>query len=196
MKCRYAMYSDLDGVCNLLAAEFNNDPIHKVIFADRIDRVDVLRGFFRIDVELSREYGGTLLAENNAGALVYFRPEILEMTDEELAIIDNKLRIVCGSNYTAVARYTDGLGHYRPRSSPHYYIPLLAVQRSSRGGNVVKDLFSALNTILDKEHLPCYAECTRSSTRTLLRRWGYRDAGPPLRIEGLPELFPVWREPQ
>jgi len=55
---------------------------------------------------------------------------------------------------------------------------------------------NALNSMLDKDNLPCYAECTRFSTRTLLRRWGYRDAGSPLHIDGFSKLFPIWREPR
>lgn len=196
MRCRHAMDSDLDKVCDLLAEEFFNDPVHKIVFADRKDRIDVLQRFFRIYVNLASEYGGTLLAENDAGALVYFRPEAMDMSDEKLAIMDDQLRLVCGSNYATAAALINGLNHYHPQTPPHYYISLLAVQRSYRGGKVVRNLFSEFNGILDDEKFPCYAECTKFSTRTLIRRWGYRDAGFPLRIEGFPELFPVWREPE
>lgn len=196
MRCRHAKHSDLDRVCDLLATEFSDDPVHKVVFAGREDRTDVLRRFFRIYVNLASERGGTLLAENNAGALVYFRPGAMEMTDEELTTIDNQLRKVCGTSYVAAATLADGLDYYHPRNRPHYYISLLAVQRSFRGRSVVSDLFNELNAILDKDNFPCYAECTRFSTRTLIRRWGYLDAGSPLHIEGFPELYPVWREPR
>lgn len=196
MKCRHASKSELDRVSALLAREFNNDPIHKVVFADRDNRIDILRSFFRIYVDLSLKYGGTLLAENDAGALVYFRPEMLHMTNEEHVIIDSQLREVCGLDYAAVVAYLNGLDHYHPQNPPHYYISLLAVQKSYRGGSTVSDLFNGLNAILDKAQLPCYAECTRVSTQILIRRWGYHDTGSPLQIEGFPELFPVWREPQ
>jgi hypothetical protein len=50
--------------------------------------------------------------------------------------------------------------------------------------------------MLDKENMPCYAECTVFSTRTLVRRFGFKDVGSPLVLEGFPELFPIWRVPQ
>ncbi|MCU5773203.1 hypothetical protein N5923_14940 [Erwiniaceae bacterium BAC15a-03b] len=196
MICRHAKRSDLDKVCDLLAAEFYNDPVHKVVFATLEDRVDVLRRFFRIYVNLANDCGGTLLAENDAGALVYFRPEAIEMISKNHAAVNNQLIEVCGSSFATALAYINGLDHFHPRTPPHYYISLLAVNRQSRGGAVVRDLFRDLHSILDKDHFPCYAECTRFSTRTLLRRWGYRDAGAPLCIEGFPELYPIWREPQ
>lgn len=196
MKCRHAKVSDLDRVCDLLATEFCNDPVHQRIFADREDRIDVLRDYFRIYVNLPMYYKGTLLAENGMGVLVYIRPEFIGMIKHDHAKVDGELRKVCGSGYLAATRFIDGLDRLHPQNPPHYFISLLAVQRSSRGGEVVKGLFRALHEITDKDKMPCYAECTRFSTRTLIRRWGYRDAGSPLRIEGFPDLFPVWRQPQ
>lgn len=195
MRYIHAKASDFDRVCDLLATEFSNEPVHQIIFPDENNRVDLLKDFFRIYVELASERGGTILAENNSGALVYFRPGSMEMTKEELVRVDNRLRKVCGSNYKAATTLTTGLENNHPQL-PHYYISLLAVQRTARGGNIARDLFSKLNSILDKDNSPCYAECTRFSTRTLIRRWGYVDAGPPLHINGFPELYPVWREPQ
>ncbi|MBP2194601.1 hypothetical protein [Pantoea cypripedii] len=196
MKCRHARTSELDGVCDLLAMEFNNDPVHKVVFSDPEGRIDFLRNYFRIYIDLASKYGGTLLAENNQGALVYLRPGAMEINDEDYAVMENKIREVSGSHYEKVAAYTRGLEHFHPRKPYHYYILLLAVQRASRGSSVVNDLFNSLHVIADREKFPCYAECTKFSTRTLLRRWHYRDAGFQLSIEGFPELFPVWREPQ
>ncbi len=196
MKCRHAKDSDFDRICDILATAFSDEPVHKRIFEDREpkERIDVLRHFFRIYVNLANKYGGTLLDKNNAGALVYFRPEAMEITNEELAEVDDQLRQVCGPNYAAVSILTEGLNHYHPQTRAHYYISLLAVDRSSRGGSVTAALFNELNAMLDRDKFPCYAECTQFSTRTLIRRWGYRDAGPPLRIEGFPEFYPVWRE--
>lgn len=196
MKCRHAKDSELDKVCDLLAEEFSNDPLHEVLFTEPKERIRILRNYFRIYVDLASKRGGTLFAENDAGVLVYFRPEVMEMSDEDQVTIDNQIREVCGSYSATVAAYTQGLKHYHPRTPPHYYILLIAIRRSSRGGRVVTDLFSALHAMADKEKFPCYAECTKFSTRTNLRRWGYLDAGPPLRIDGFPELFPVWRESQ
>lgn len=196
MRCRHAKVHDFDRVCDLLATEFSSEPVHKIIFPDDKDRVNSLRHFFRIYVNLASDRGGTLLSEDNSGVMVYFRPGAMEMSPDELAGVDHQLRKVCGPSYAAAASLTAGLDRYHPHDPPHYYISLLAVQRSARGGSVARDLFTKLNSILDEEKFPCYAECTRFSTRTLIRRWGYADAGPPLRIDGFPDLYPVWREPR
>ena len=195
MRYTHAKASDFDRVCDLLAAAFFNEPVHQIIFPDENARMDVLKDFFRIYVELASERGGTILAEDNSGALVYFRPGSMEMTEEELKTCDDRLRKVCSSSYKAAATLTSGLEAHHPQR-PHYYISLLAVQRAARGGQIACNLFSELNSLLDKNNFPCYAECTRFSTRTLIRRWGYVDAGPPLHIDGFPALYPVWREPK
>jgi hypothetical protein len=196
MKYRHAKDSELDKVCDLLAEGFNNDPVHEVLFTDPECRIKLLRNYLRIYVEIAGKYGGTLIAGDIEGVLVYFRPEAMNLRNKELTVIDDQIREVCGSYYPQVAVYTYGLEHHHPRTPPHFYIPLLAVQRSSCGRGVASGLLNMLNDIVDKDHMPCYAECTRLSTRNLLMRWGYHDSGPALRIEGIPELFPVWREPQ
>ncbi len=198
MECRHAKDSDLDIVCDLLASEFYNDPVLKVVFTGtyREQRMKALLGFFRVYVDLAQKFGGILVTENNSGALVYFGPELMKMTADDNAQIYSQLRQECGKDYMAVSALMNGLDDYHPRTPSHYYVFAVAVSRLCRGGEIVAKLFSHLNIILDKEKLPCYAECTTYSTRTLVRRFGYRDAGAPLIIEGFPELYPIWREPQ
>lgn len=196
MKCRHAKKDDLDSVCDILATEFYNEPLHQIIFPDVETRTNILRHFFRIYVNLASQRGGILITGNNAGVLVYFRPDSMAMSHEELHFFDSQLRKVCGPRYTTALALNNGLEYYHPKTPSHYYISLLAVQKSFRGGNLVCSLFRTLNSILDEEGFPCYAECTRFSTRTLIRRWGYYDVASPLHIEGFPELYPVWREPQ
>lgn len=197
MKCKHAKTSDLDKVCELLASEFYHDPVLKFAFTDEnmLRRLATMQKFFRIYVDLAQKNGGILLAEDDTGVLVYFHPELMEMTKEENQRLDSLLKQECGVDYATASAFMNGLDQYHPRNPPHFYIFLVAVSRASRGGVIVKALFNKLNTILDKAKLPCYAECTAFSTRTLVRRFGYRDAGHPLHIEGFPELFPIWREP-
>lgn len=195
MKCRHALDSELDAVCILMAEAFNEDPLHEILIPDPKVRVNMLYEYFHIYIDLAKIRGGTLLAENNAGALVYFRPEAVETADEDIAIIDTHIHKVCGSYSTAVATYTHGLEYYHPRTPPHYYIPLIAIQRSSRGGSVMANLFNALHSMADENNHPCYLECTRLRTRTHFSQWGYQDAGFTLSINGFPELFPAWRKP-
>lgn len=198
MRIRHAEDTDMDNVCDVLACEFFNDPVLKFAFAgpDPDSRLETMRQFFRIYVNLAKDYGGTLIDENDAGVLVYFRPELADMTGKENEALDAQLRRQCGSDYVSVAAFMNGLDHYHPATPPHYYVFLVAVQRAQRGTCLVNRLFSELNTILDRDKYPCYAECTRLSTRTLVRRFGYRDAGQPLNFKGFPPLYPIWREPQ
>lgn len=196
MKVWHANESELDGVCVLLASEFFNDPVLQFAFKEknRKIRMDELRCFFRVYVNHAMRYGGILVAENIAGALVYFRPEVMNVAERENQLLDNQLLLGCGADYAKVQTLMNGLNLYHPSAS-HYYAFAIAVRHSVRGGIVVSRLFNELNVRLDKANSPCYAECTRFSTRTLMRRWGYRDAGFSLKINGFPELFPVWREP-
>ncbi len=196
MKVCHANESELDDVCALLASEFFNDPVLQFAFkeTDKKRRMDELTCFFRAYVNLAMCYGGILITENVTGALVYFRPEVMNMAERENQLLDHQLLLGCGKDYEQVATLMNGLDLYRPTTA-HYYAFAIAVRHSVRGGIVVSRLFNELNAILDKANSPCYAECTRFSTRTLMRRWGYRDADFSLQLNGFPELFPVWREP-
>ena len=198
MKYRQAEDSDLDKVCQLLASEFFSDPVLQYAFTnrEREQRMKVLRGFFRVYVNLAREYGGILLAENDAGVLVYFKPELMELTAEENDRLDNQLRQECSSDYARIMTLMNGLNQYHPRTLDHYYIFAIAVKRTYRRNRVASGLLEELNIILDRDEVACYSECTMLRTCCLFRRFGYYDAGPPLQIGGFPDLFPVWRNPQ
>lgn len=198
MRSSHAMSSELDKIDDLLAAEFFDDPILKFAFPNTTGkrRRETMRRFFRIYVDLAIEYGGVLIAENNSGVLVYFRPEIMKMADEKSVLLDSQLRQECGSDYATVVAFMNGLSHHHPQTPPHYYIFLIAVQRQYRRKGVAKSLLGELNIILDSGGVSCYAECTTLSSRSLFRFSGYHDTSPPLHIEGFPELFPVWRNPQ
>ncbi|MDE1186426.1 MAG: N-acetyltransferase [Pantoea sp.] len=199
MECRFASDAELDIVCDLLTSEFYDDPVLKYAFTgtNKEKRMKVMRGFFRIYVELAQKLGGVVLTENNAGTLVYFGPKLMEMKEEDNQLIDRQLREVCGDDYVTAVAFMDGLDRNHPRTPPHYYVFLIAVSRySRRGGVLVEKLLRQLNTTLDREKLPCYAECTTLGVRTFVRRFGYRDVGAPLHIEGFPEVYPIWREPE
>lgn len=198
MECIQAKDSDLDNICDLLASEFFDDPIYKFVFTNRLGRIDRLCRFFRIYVELAREYGGILLLENYAGVQVYLRPEWMEQSSESLNI-DNRLRLACGSDYLSVSAWMKGSDNYHPRTTPHYYLLLTAVESAHRGydgAKAMKTLFGELSSILDKAGFPCYSECTRSGGRGVARPFGFRDAGPARYVDGFPGFYPIWREPQ
>ena len=198
MQYIHAKDADLDRVCDLLTAEFFDDPIYKFVFANRTGRIDRLWRFFRIYVDLAREYGGIILVENYAGVQIYFRPEMMEKSNKYLNI-DNLLRQACGPDYATVSAWMKGSEDYHPRTPPHYYLFLTAVQRIHRGhdgGRVLKALFAELNTMLDNKGLPCYSECTRRAGQIIARRFGFRDAAPPRSVKGFPAFYPIWRQPQ
>lgn len=198
MKCMQAKDSDLDDICNLLAAEFFDDPIYRFVFTHRIGRIDRLSRFFRIYVELAGKYGGILLLENFAGVQVYFRPEFMAVSRESLDI-DNRLRQACGTDYSTVAAWMNGADSYHPRTQPHYYLFLTAVEKAHRGhdgAKAMKTLFTELSVILDNAGFPCYSECTRSGGRGVARPFGFRDIGPARYVAGFPEFYQIWREPQ
>lgn len=189
---------ELDKVCDLLASAFFNDPVLKFAFTNpvREQRMEIMRRFFSIYVNLARKHGGILLAENDAGVLVYFRPEMMDMTDKESIIITNQLRQECGLEYVSIAALMNGLNHYHPRNPPHYYVFAIAVQGAFRRKGVATGLLAELNTMLDRVGFPCYSECTTLGTKSLFMQSGYCGTKPPLLIEGFPMLFPVWREPK
>ncbi|ADU71887.1 GNAT family N-acetyltransferase [Pantoea sp. At-9b] len=197
MKCRHAEISDLKSICSLLADEFYDDPVLRFAFTDtgREQRLSRLEGFFRIYFNLALEYGGILLAENDVGVLVYFRPELMEINEEEHQQVNCLLQQECGSDYDKVISLMNGLENSHPHTDPHFYVFLIAVRSSCRRKGVATALLAALNMMLDREEMGCYAECTTLTTQYLFGQLGYGEISPPLMIEGFPSLYPVWREP-
>lgn len=197
MKCRHAKESELDKVCELLAAEFYHDPVLKFAFTD-VDvsrRLETMKKFFRIYVELAQENGGILLAEDDVGVLVYFHPQLAEMTKEENERLDSLLKQECGVDYKKIASFMSGLERHHPRLESHYYVFLIAVENLHRRKGIGTILLSSLNNLLKRDKVGCYAECTTLSSLALFERCGYLNGTSCLNIEGFPELYPVWREP-
>lgn len=195
MKCRPVKDCEINSVIDLLTNEFFDDPALKYAFID-VDiekRKDSMRFFFDLYTRLAKKNGGVIVTEGITGALIYFNTLFIEMSEDERMIIDKELRKGCGDSYESISKFMNGLDMFHPNKQPHIYIFLVAVSRPCRGGRVVSALFMEMNRILDASNLPCYAECTTYATRTLLRRYGYYDAGSPLNIEGFPLLYPIWR---
>lgn len=198
MKCRHAKSSELDKVCELLASEFYHDPVLNFAFTDTSParRLETMKRFFRIYIDLARDYGGILLAEDNVGVLVYFYPKLMEMSDEENDRIDSLLRQECGSDYTSITSFMSGLERHHPMLQSHYYVFLIAVEKMHRRKGVGSNLLCNLNTLLERDRVACYAECTSLNSLALFERCGYRNGTSSLNIDGFPELHPVWREAQ
>ena len=195
MKCRAVKDCEINSVIDLLTNEFFDDPVLKYAFID-VDlekRKDSMRFFFDLYTRLAIQNGGVIVTEGITGALVYFNTLFIEMSADERMIIDKELRKGCGDSYELISKFMNGLDIFHPNELPHIYIFLVAVSKPCRGGRVVSALFRKMNRILDTGNLPCYAECTTYATRTLLRRYGYYDAGAPINIEGFPLLYPIWR---
>ncbi len=117
MKCRHAKTSELEKVCELLASEFYHDPVLKFAFTDEnmSRRLGTMKKFFRIYVDLAQKNGGILLAEDDVGVLVYFHPQLMEMTKEENERLDSLLKQECGVDYKNIASFMSGLDRHHPR---------------------------------------------------------------------------------
>jgi ribosomal protein S18 acetylase RimI-like enzyme len=196
MEIRHAVVSELDKVCEILACEFYSDPVLGVAFteADRERRIAALRFFFCAYVNLSVIYGGVLLAAEGAGVLVYFRPELREMTGEESAWLNKQLRLACVQDHTAVTTLMNGLENHHPTAVPHYYVFAIAVRASHRRRGIAAEMLRELNRTLDDRASPCYAECTTLGSRELFLRAGFQAEPRHVVIKGFPLLFPVWRD--
>jgi predicted acetyltransferase len=196
MEIKHATELEFDKVCEILATEFYNDPVlnHAFDDTDRKRRMAALQSFFEIYVDLAKKYGGILLAENNIGALVYFRPEMIGAMEKNK--IDEQLRQKCERNYKSVALLMNGLDNYHPQNIPHYYIFVIAVKSLHRRKGVAMALLTEFNSILDKNKYPCYSECTTSGTQALFIKAGYVGSSQSILIDAFPLLLPVWRDPQ
>lgn len=195
MEIKHATELELNRVCKILASEFYNDPVLNHAFDDTVRerRMVALQSFFEIYVDLAKKYGGVLLAENDMGVLVYFRPEMIDAIDKNK--IDEQLRQKCGQYYTSVALLMNGLDHYHPQTPPHHYIFLIAVKSLHRRKGVATKLLTEFNVILDENKSPCYSECTTSGTQSLFIKAGYVSNSQPILIDNFPLLLPVWRDP-
>lgn len=196
MEIKHATELELDKVCEILATEFYNDPVLSHAFDDTVreQRTVALQSFFKIYVDLAKKYGGVLLAENDIGVLVYFRSEMIGSIDKNK--IDEQLRQKCEQYYTSVALLMNGLEHYHPQNTPHYYVFAIAVKSLHRRKGVAMTLLSEFNRMLDKNKSPCYSECTTSGTQALFIKAGYVSSSQPILIDEFPLLLPVWRDPQ
>lgn len=198
MEIRHAIDSELENVCELLTTEFFDDPVLKYAFTetDRQLRMAALRHFFSVYTQLACKYGGVLVTEEIDGVLVYFRPEMVFIAQEEWDEIDTQLRQQCGYDYASLALLMNALERHHPKTPLHYYVFFIAVKKQFRRRGAAKSLLGKLNDIIDNSGLPCYAECTTLSTQALFFQAGYCEKGQPIDIDLFPLLYPVWRAPR
>lgn len=67
--------------------------------------------------------------------------------------------------------------HKKHASSPHIYLPVLAVEPSSQGKGVGGKLLRAVHAIADAMQLPCYLECDSGKNEQVYQKKGYSTAG-------------------
>ncbi|WP_321800228.1 hypothetical protein [Burkholderia sp. BCC1988] len=180
---------------DLLGRGFFDDEVIKWAFPDPARRAKSLSEFFGIYLDLAFDRGGVMVDADRAAAFVYFRPEGMDMSVEEQERMRSRMTACAGEDASTVLAFLDALDAHHPTGPRHYYGFCMATEPERRNSGCGMAFMQFLNTVMDRDGLPSYSECTSLQCRSICIRLGYRDAGPPIQLEGGPVLYPVWREP-
>ena len=189
-----AKESDIERVCETLAAGLFDDRLVNFMFPDASRRASYLPAFFRPYVDFAWEHGLVFLADGYSGALVVYKPGFasgnpgVELNGE----LDLRVYEASGPDAPRAAAVMHELTTRHPRNKPHYYGLFMAVRPEQRNTGCATALITRWSTTMDRRFYPGYFEATTLKCAFLLSRSGWRSHSDPFSAAGAPDVFPMW----
>ncbi|OLT38313.1 hypothetical protein BJF79_27215 [Actinomadura sp. CNU-125] len=178
-------------VAATMCAAFFDTPVTSWVFPDAGRRAELLPAHYAMIVRQFVERGEVRLADEGAGACLFYPPDASRPSADGLAAA---LRPVIGDSADRSAQVFRTLEAHRPDGRPHYHLAYIAVRPGSRA-SLSMALIQALLDRADADGLGVYAECTSRDSRTAARLFGFA----PMESFSLPDgpsIHPCWREPR
>ncbi|MGW7686391.1 GNAT family N-acetyltransferase [Kribbella sp. NPDC054772] len=174
---RRATPDDHDTVIAILTAAFADDPLARWLFADGSSAAEL---YYR--PLLTHPAAEVDIATSNSGASIW-------------------LNLAAGQppygGPTNSTRPLDVLGEAlarrHPHGQPYLYLPCMGVVPEHRGTGVGSAMLRQRLEYADVRGLGAYLEASSPRSRALYQRHGFRDRDEPVRVDGSPTLWPMWR---
>jgi GNAT superfamily N-acetyltransferase len=193
---RHALAADLPALATTLADAFEQDPLMRFLFPDRLRRATALAPFFGISLAAGLRRGHTYTLEGGAGAAIWAPPDVdnLDRADGQAlrAIVQEHEGAEGVARLRAFAIAAD---HHHPRSTPHFYLFIAGVASRAQGRGAGAQLLAPVLGICDRDRTPAYLESSSARNVPFYERLGFEVVSE-IPIDGGPVARGMWRTPR
>jgi GNAT superfamily N-acetyltransferase len=182
-----------DGVVELLARAFYDDPTWRWAFPDPARRLDQLRAWWGLYVHAAVPYGHVRMTADGAAAAVWIPPGRAELPQEDEDKVEPLLRALIGSRADDVLALLDVFEANHPHEPPHHYLSLLGTHPDHRGRGEGMRLLATCLREFDEQGVPAYLESSNSANDRRYERLGFVRVGE-FPVPGRGAVSCMWRE--
>ncbi len=191
---RRAKRREHGAVAATLAAAFHDDPVFGWLYAEE-HRAQASRLFFEEILDALASHDSIWTTEPQiVGAAVWIPFGRTAMSPERGEQLRSRMSRLPGVDHERAARLGELVEANSP-SEPHEYLRFLGVLPTARGAGVGSLLMAPLLRHADEAGHPAHLVSTSVRSKALYERHGFV-AREPLRPDGGPRLWPMWREPR
>ncbi len=191
---RRAEVADVDALCDLLVAAFDDDPVATFIFPDPRLRPRGLHTWFRLQIAKGQlPFGGVFTNADRTGAAVWAPPG--RPVAHGLAGIVGLLPVAPYVLRTLrpTLSFLTAIEKAHP-TEPHWYLATLGTHPSVQGRGIGSSLLAPVLALCDAEGTPAYLESSKERNVPFYRRHGFEVVGE-LQFGESPPIWRMWRQP-
>lgn len=185
---------DLDKAAAILLNAFADDPAARWIYPELERYLNFFPEFITAFAGRAFDHGSAHFADAEHGVaqgVALWLPPGVHGDDESVeALLD---RSVEPGRLETLGKVFELMDAYHP-AEPHWYLPLIGVNRLYRGYGLGSRLLSQVLRNCDRDGVPAYLEATTARNAALYQRHGFEPIG---RIQegDFPEMLPMFRPP-
>ncbi len=191
---RLADPSDFDAIVDMLVDAYEDDPVMNYGFRGGRHRHSAWAVYFRAIVERYHKWKGVVVHASGDGAAVWAPPHRWEVTNLDKLRNVPKLPAMLGARTPRGMRIMSLMQRHHP-TAPHYYLNIVAVQRSRQGRGIGGQLLNDGLRTVDAQGLPAYLESSNARNVPLYERAGFATQEL-INIGGGVRMWLMWREAQ
>ena len=189
---RVATKSDFDVAVEALNEGFRDDPVLTWVVNEPVERLRVMRDFFRLYMTLGLTKGVVHLASTDDLGLVGVSVWCPNGSFDEAA--EKELERLGGIHAPRFLTLGDKLHAHYPPVAEYDQLMAISVLPSAIGLGIGGKLIAHRLHELDKLGIPTYLEATsRLAAGGVYQRFGYQPVGEPVKFTGGVEAYPMWR---
>jgi GNAT superfamily N-acetyltransferase len=193
---RRATEADAEGLTELFALAFYDDPAWSWAFPDANQRMDHLRIWWGLYMHSGLPHGGVWMTDDRGAAALWIPPGEPELSEADEARVQPLLRELIGPHADDVLTFIDSFETNHPRDERHYYLSLLGTHPDHRRQGKGMRLVAAKLAAIDELGLPAYLESSNRVNDPRYERLGFRRVGEFAAPNGGPTIACMWRDRQ
>ncbi|GAA1870529.1 GNAT family N-acetyltransferase [Asanoa iriomotensis] len=175
-------------VVAILTEAFMDDPVVCWLFPDASERGRLQAGFYRSLLAHPAAQAG--LVGRGEGTAVWLTLAAGQAPHPDPPEAGGDF----GAHGARLLALGQALAQRHPGGERHLYLPAMGVVRRRQGAGLGSALLR--HGLSQAAGLGAYLEASSPRSRTLYMRHGFEDLGEPIRLDGGPPLWPMWRAPR